>query len=597
MRAVSNDTLQKVDGYTFVKSNLISESNTCEEKKGTLSHRQQPPKKPSAGSKRKKQKKGSGKQEESSKRKEDPKRQSYDDPNTGEEVQLHEMTRATSAWTYGLCNYEVSIAAQKAKLQAEVICGVLDKEVRDMSLVRQIALQMANIALRAAQTLEPACRDKVFRACFRSERASADTHSSEQTLDDATKTWTWIRYLAMEYTTMNNTRNRYPPVIYLATVEKLLLPRNAIMDNPNCYIAHPNDRSIGPLVVLMNDSPELRNVLLYSRKVWFLGYKDERSKVPQLSTTDYCRNIVLPVADQLDTAFRQCILSNFIQNSVEYIRLVLANVAHQSQGWPRHGDFPRYLMREIANDDEKKDAALEGRKQINSFIDGLKKELRKARAEGNQLSLDDISKKLQRKATVPDNWPNHERFQEYIFSKVWHIPLDIGATDSSIIDVDKCKDVEVLVRQLSEAVQEEINEFVCRQRHDLEKILLRKIGDKTTSSFQGQVVDLFDCLGATRTISKTCQTTSTDTPSKRKRAHLHEENETQDDEDEKLGQGHVLLPMFTSFLYNFPEEISFRLCPPAPSHNICYHLPTNTSNRYSTTSSTSTLDDILQKAG
>ncbi|KAG0162039.1 hypothetical protein DFQ30_004290, partial [Apophysomyces sp. BC1015] len=295
---------------------------------------------------------------------------------------------------------------------------------------------------------------------------------------------------AMEYTTMNNKRNPYPPVIYSAAVEKPLLPRNAIMDNPNCYITHPNDRSIGPLVMLMNDSPELHNALPYSRKVWFLGYNDGWSKVPQLPTTDYHRKVVLQIADQLDTAFRQYILSNFIQNSVEYIRLVLANVVRQHQGWPRHGDFPRYLMREVTNDDSKRDAALEEvgamvrqldkakRKEINNFIDGLKKELRKARAEGNQLSLDDISKKLQRKATVPDNWPNHEGFQEYIFSKVWHIPLDIDATNSSIIDVDKFKDADIMVRQFPEAIQEEIDGFVCRQRDDLENMLLKKIGDK-----------------------------------------------------------------------------------------------------------------------
>ncbi|KAG0167746.1 hypothetical protein DFQ29_000281, partial [Apophysomyces sp. BC1021] len=90
-----------------------------------------------------------------------------------------------------------------------------------------------------------------------------------------------------------------------------------------------------------------------------------------------------------------------------------------------HGGFPLYLMREITNDDGKRDAALEEvgtmvrrldrskRKKINNFIDELKKELRKTRAEGNQLSLDSISKKLQRKAAVPDNWPSHEGFQEY----------------------------------------------------------------------------------------------------------------------------------------------------------------------------------------
>ncbi|KAG0170015.1 hypothetical protein DFQ30_003003, partial [Apophysomyces sp. BC1015] len=54
------------------------------------------------------------------------------------------------------------------------------------------------------------------------------------------------------------------------------------------------------------------------------------------------------------------------------------------------------------------------------------------------------------------------------------------ATKSFIIDADKCKDAEILVRQLPEAIQEEINEFVCRQRNDLEKILLKKIGDKGT---------------------------------------------------------------------------------------------------------------------
>ncbi|KAG0168230.1 hypothetical protein DFQ29_010249, partial [Apophysomyces sp. BC1021] len=77
---------------------------------------------------------------------------------------------------------------------------------------------------------------------------------------------------------MNNKRNRYPSVIYSAAIEKPLLLRNDIVDNQNCYIAHPNDRSIGPLVVLMNYSQELRNVLLCTRKVRFLGYKDEWNK-------------------------------------------------------------------------------------------------------------------------------------------------------------------------------------------------------------------------------------------------------------------------------------------------------------------------------
>ncbi|KAG0163022.1 hypothetical protein DFQ30_000856 [Apophysomyces sp. BC1015] len=134
---VSNDTLQQADGvqniqklltpnlsaprtgswYTFVKSTLISKTNTCEENKGKLSRRRQPPMKLSAGSKRKKQKKGSDKQEESSKHKEDPERPSYDDPNTGEEIQLHEMTRATSAWTCGL--YSSFLAAATTRFTSQ----------------------------------------------------------------------------------------------------------------------------------------------------------------------------------------------------------------------------------------------------------------------------------------------------------------------------------------------------------------------------------------------------------------------------------------------------------------------------------------------
>ncbi|KAG0174382.1 hypothetical protein DFQ30_004695 [Apophysomyces sp. BC1015] len=116
------------------------------------------------------------------------------------------------------------------------------------------------------------------------------------------------------------------------------------------------------------------------------------------------------------------------------------------------------------------------------------------------------------------------------------------------MDVGKCKDTETQVRQLPEAVQKEINEFVCRQRNDLENILRNKIG---------HIVDLFDCLGATRTISKTSQTTSTDTSSKRKRAHMHEENETHEDEDEKIAQGNALLPLLISFLDKIGKNLLF----------------------------------------
>ncbi|KAG0162581.1 hypothetical protein DFQ30_001688 [Apophysomyces sp. BC1015] len=135
----------------------------------------------------------------SSKRKEDPKRISYKSPSSGEDASMHELTRATSTWTSGL--YSSVLAASnerfpsdngKALLQADIICNVLNKEVADMSFVRQTALQMANIALRAVLTLDAGCQEKVFRAFFRPNRAnlaSSTKDDTQSTLDDASKTW------------------------------------------------------------------------------------------------------------------------------------------------------------------------------------------------------------------------------------------------------------------------------------------------------------------------------------------------------------------------------------------------------------------------
>ncbi|KAG0162431.1 hypothetical protein DFQ29_004129, partial [Apophysomyces sp. BC1021] len=153
--------------YTFVEALQISEGSTTEEKKDLFRTYRPPQKKPSAGKNINKRRKTSSTKGESSKRKEDPKRISYKDPSSGKDVSMHELTRATSTWTSGL--YSSALAASnerlpsdngKELLQADIICNVLNKEVADMSFVRQIALQMAHIALRAALTLDASCQEK-----------------------------------------------------------------------------------------------------------------------------------------------------------------------------------------------------------------------------------------------------------------------------------------------------------------------------------------------------------------------------------------------------------------------------------------------------
>ncbi|KAG0162582.1 hypothetical protein DFQ30_001689, partial [Apophysomyces sp. BC1015] len=233
----------------------------------------------------------------------------------------------------------------------------------------------------------------------------------------------------------------------------------------------------------MNDAPELRNVLLYARKVWFFGYKDNWSEMPTLPTSQYRALVVEQMAGELDVALRQCALSN----SVNHIRVLLRNKAQRPTGWPSEEAFPLYLLYEATSDRYSEDPALVEvkkvvqklsptiRRSISAFVTQLKKMICRATTEGKSVSVDDISAELRRKATVPNDWPEHNVFAEYIFARAWHVPLDISKTEESIVDIEGYNDLQLLVDQAKDAVKTDIEDFICKYRRSLEAILHRDI--------------------------------------------------------------------------------------------------------------------------
>ncbi|KAG0165293.1 hypothetical protein DFQ29_001672, partial [Apophysomyces sp. BC1021] len=173
---------------------------------------------------------------------------------------------------------------------------------------------------------------------------------------------------------------------------------------------------------------------------------------------------------------------------------------------------------------------------------------------GKSVSVDDISAELRRKATVPNDWPEHNAFAEYIFARAWHVPLDISKTEESIVDVEGCNDLQLLVDQAKDA---EIS---------VTEIKLRALNDS---------VDLFDCLAIPRPGSKKVEEIPVKTPAKRKAQSTYLEEHAEESQGENLPKCHLLLPLAATFLEEYQTTYHTAFVLPLQAAISVYRLQTN----------------------
>ncbi|KAG0165563.1 hypothetical protein DFQ30_008296 [Apophysomyces sp. BC1015] len=160
--------------------------------------------------------------------------------------------------------------------------------------------------------------------------------------------------------------------------------------------------------------------------------------------------------------------------------------------------------------------------------------------------------------------------RQYIFARSWHVPLGINKIEESIVDVEGCNDLQLLVDQAKDAAKTDIEDFICKYRQSLEAILHRDISDgHKIEGAHNDTVDLFDCLAIPRPNSKRVQEIPVKTPAKRKAQSTYLEEHAEESQGENLPRCHLLLPRSATFLEDYPDDLSYRLCPISPSRDIC----------------------------
>lgn len=169
--------------------------------------------------------------------------------------------------------------------EARYLQSAIKDTVESMSLVRIISTQMMNIALAivSVQYFKDETRVWFATYLFQTKRTEVNDLST-RTIAHGQKIWFWTLHMAMDY--IRSAERCYAPVDFYDSLP--ILTKSAAIDDPYQLIAFPGDQNIQSLVALMTDNPQVRNILLLARRIWWQGYAtDMHERWPKLPKYEY----------------------------------------------------------------------------------------------------------------------------------------------------------------------------------------------------------------------------------------------------------------------------------------------------------------------
>lgn len=336
--------------------------------------------------------------------------------------------------------------------------------------------------------------------------------SHQSSVSCAQKTWTWILSSVTNHGSPKKKFNDLPSAAYEETCPEL--DNNALIDNPNRFIAYPEDASITSLVVLMGTNPPFRNILLAARHIWWQGYQDNMENAPELPSSTGISIMVETIARQLDSDFRANVIHNFVPLGIGYYSDVLADKASEPTGWPNDPQLADWILAQVHDKSPVTQQSISSKyPKLDQKVTGaIARFINKLKGTPNDSSVDSIRNKLKRISIAPHTWPQDSYLGAYTFLQVFHLPID--DTNSLLPDMAPVMDVAKQVDRYNKdddsdddsdngdeqhhVTMEGFNAFIQQER-DAIKQLCGKTIDTTTSSIEsGSTLDVYDGLGLKR---------------------------------------------------------------------------------------------------
>lgn len=449
-------------------------------------------------------------------------------------IKIHPKSRAISTWSAGLYSSVLSSASDRhrdnedlAVAQARFITGSMRQEVTQANTLRTTALQIATIAIHLIHTGNFTIETKqyLYKNFFQSSRGGeirvrlssfqwegleqASTHQSS--VSAAQKTWTWILTSATHYdSTSKRKLNDLPTAPYESTCPQL--DRNALVDNPNRFIAYPDDTSIKPLVALMTPNPPLRNILLAARHHWWQGYQGNIENAPDFPSSTGIHIMLETLARELDSAFRANVIHNFVPLSIAYYSDVLAEKASVPTGWPMDHDFPAWILTQVQNKSAVTHESISKQyPNVDAKVAGsIVKFVTRLKGTQKDMNADDVRNRLKSMSVAPQTWPQHSSLGAYVFLQIFHLPVD--DTNSLLSDMAPVMDVAKQIDHYNKRdddsddggveqqpiTMEGFDQFVQQQRDTIHRLCGMTLDTSTGTSASGATLDVYDGLGLKR---------------------------------------------------------------------------------------------------
>ncbi|KAG2221708.1 hypothetical protein INT45_002746 [Circinella minor] len=311
----------------------------------------------------------------------------------------------------------------------------------------------------------------------------------------------------------------------------------------------------------MRENTELRSIIyLYVRQLWFAGYNDQN--IPWLPSSKLRIEVLDDIAEDIDSHFRQTIVSHFVDNFSKYISVRLKEQAQVALDWPSDDKFRRYVLRRWQKEaldptDHQVEKNLKDKGDVinNSVQNWIKSTWTHIRRTGKKATMVLVDQQLERKATVPRGWTTEKGFSEYLTAQIWEIPLEVDARHSSMINVEKCKEASAALRKATRKVQTDVDAFIKQEKNKWQRFVGRPIGARASQvdiNSNQAPVDLFDCFGMKRVNQPT-------TGSRRQRDANSDEasNQGQDGNDSQDEAGstehaYILTSVLARILEDYP---------------------------------------------
>lgn len=175
------------------------------------------------------------------------------------------------------------------------------------------------------------------------------------------------------------------------------------------------------------------------------------------------------LAREMDTVFRENIVSHFEARMTKLVEARLAEKARVPNGWPRTPEFPVWLADHAnAGDNQRlEDAAVQLRTWFSGLedkvYDAICKFLKSAKLlRTTRWDSDTMVQSLVAKAEVPPNLPESASFTEVLAVKILKLPAH----------EHKLKEYNDALQKISSGrVKREIEKFITEERSQLERSL------------------------------------------------------------------------------------------------------------------------------